>query len=167
MVIVHFTNSAAASTMTLTLKNNQGDTLNSGGKLYQYGTTLMSSNTNTEGWKAGATVPLIYNGTDWSRLYWNNNTYYTPGVTVATASATTAKAGTFSYYTEADNHYLNTLLVYNNTRAGAITLNINSAGAKPIYINGEPSSTTNYNLKRGLYNVYYDGNAYHFRNDGI
>jgi hypothetical protein len=48
---------------------------------------------------------------------------------------------------------------------------MNSLGAKKIYINGGPSSTTNYELPRGCYLVYYDadgdnGNGcYHFRTD--
>ena len=58
------------------------------------------------------------------------------------------------------------MLRYANTVASAITLNVNSLGAKPIYINGEPSSSTNYTLPTGLYLVHYDGTNYHFRTDG-
>jgi hypothetical protein len=46
---------------------------------------------------------------------------------------------------------------YSNTAAGAITLNVNSHGAKPIYINGQPSSATNYSLPHGTYLGYFDG----------
>lgn len=55
---------------------------------------------------------------------------------------------------------------YANSVAGPITLNINNTGAKPIYINGEASSATNYSLPAGTYLVYYDGTNYHFRRDG-
>lgn len=50
-----------------------------------------------------------------------------------------------------------------NSYAGAITLNINSSGAKTIYINGSVSSSSNYTLPAGLYLVYYDGTYYRFR----
>lgn len=50
-----------------------------------------------------------------------------------------------------------------NTYAGAITLNINSSGAKTIYINGSVSSSSNYTLPAGLYHVYYNGSYYYFR----
>jgi hypothetical protein len=47
-----------------------------------------------------------------------------------------------------------------------LTLNINSAGAKPIYINGTVSSSSNYTLPNGTYFVFYDGTNYYFRTDG-
>ena len=53
-----------------------------------------------------------------------------------------------------------------NTAASALTLNINSKGAKPVYINGTASGTTNYTLPAGSYLVYYDGTNYQFRTDG-
>ena len=45
-------------------------------------------------------------------------------------------------------------------------MNINSTGAKPIYINGSASSTSNHTLPAGSYLVYYDGTNYYFRTDG-
>lgn len=58
------------------------------------------------------------------------------------------------------------MMVNANTYAGALTLNINSAGAKPIYINGSASSSSNYTLPAGSYLVYYSGTNYYFRTDG-
>ena len=55
---------------------------------------------------------------------------------------------------------------YSNTATSALTLNVASKGAKPIYINGEPSSSTNHTLPAGIYIVYYDGTNYYFRTDG-
>ena len=55
---------------------------------------------------------------------------------------------------------------YANSAASALTLNINGKGAKPIYINGTASSSTNYTLPAGCYLVYYDGANYYFRTDG-
>ena len=57
-------------------------------------------------------------------------------------------------------------MVYANTSASALTLNINGQGAKPIYINGTASSANNYTLPKAHYLVYYDGTNYYFRTDG-
>ena len=57
------------------------------------------------------------------------------------------------------------LIRYANTAASALTLNINSTGAKPIYINGAASSASNYTLPAGTYFVYYNGTNYYFRTD--
>jgi hypothetical protein len=45
-------------------------------------------------------------------------------------------------------------------------LNINNKGAKPIFINGVTSSSSNYTLPAGTYFVYYNGTNYYFRTDG-
>ena len=57
-------------------------------------------------------------------------------------------------------------LLNTNTANTALTLNINSTGAKPIYINGTVSSATNYTLPAGSYIVYYDGSNYYFDTTG-
>ena len=69
MIIVRFTNASAASTMTLKVGTTTAK------NLYQYGTTVMSDATTTNGWTAGAVVPFIYDGTGWLRFYWYNTTY--------------------------------------------------------------------------------------------
>jgi len=56
-------------------------------------------------------------------------------------------------------------MLYSNSAASNLTLNISGQGAKPIYINGLPSSATNSTLPRGAYIVHYDGTNYHFRTD--
>ena len=53
-----------------------------------------------------------------------------------------------------------------NTYAGAISLNVNSTGAKAIYINQEPSSADNYQLNAGVYLSFYDGTAFYLQTDG-
>ena len=55
---------------------------------------------------------------------------------------------------------------YANSSAGAITLNINSTGAKAIYINGTASGSSNYTLPAGTYLAFYDGTNFYFRTDG-
>ena len=114
----------------------------------------------------GSVVMLTYADGAWRHMnYVDGNTV--PATHVTTASTTTAKVGSHTYYALRAGNYTLVTLRYGNTRAGAITLNINSTGAKPIYINGSPSSATNYTLPAGTYIVYYDGNAYYFNTDGM
>lgn len=88
---------------------------------------------------------------------------YKDAVQCLTAGGTAAKVGTASYYNLSNNRYFFVMIANANTYAGAITLNINSSGAKTIYINGSASSSSNYTLPAGLYHVYYDGTYYRFR----
>lgn len=160
LVAVKFTYASAAETMTLNVNGTGAKTLR------QYGSTNMSSGTTTNGWPANAVVLFVYDGTDWKRVYWYNSTYYTTAVYINTAGDTAAKVGTGSYYSDlTTSKYIPMLLINSNTKAAALTLNINSKGAKSIYINGTASSSTNYTLPAGYYIVYYDGTNYHFRTD--
>ena len=134
--------------------------------LYQYGTTAMSTSTSTS-WNAGAVVALTYDGTGWLRSYFLNSTYTVTSVWCNTAAGTAAKTSSnATYYALRAGNEFELTLRYSNSYAGAITLNINSTGAKPIYINGAASSASNYTLPAGKYMVLYDGTAYHFRTDG-
>ena len=96
--------------------------------------------------------------------YLDGNTY--PQCYCSTAAATAAKAGSMSSYVATANRYVMVNMVYANSSAGAITLNINGTGAKPIYINGAASSSSNYTLPAGSYLVFYNGTNYYFRTDG-
>ncbi|MBO4787057.1 MAG: hypothetical protein J5510_08320, partial [Prevotella sp.] len=64
------------------------------------------------------------------------------------------------------NSYVHVLMGASNTSASALTLSINSSTAKPIYINGAASSSSNYTLPAGTYIVFYDGTNFYFRTDG-
>jgi hypothetical protein len=55
---------------------------------------------------------------------------------------------------------------YDNTAASALTLNVASHGDKPIYINGQPSSSTNHTLPHGTYLGYFDGINWYLNTDG-
>lgn len=135
--------------------------------MYRYGTTAMSTGTTTNGWVAGAVQTLVYDGTGWIKEYWNNTTYYNPVVQITTAAATAAKVGsTSAFKLEAGKHFIAWVL-YDNTAASALTLNIASTGAKPIYINGTASSSSNYTLPKGQYLVYYNGANYYFYTNGL
>lgn len=94
----------------------------------------------------------------------NDNTV--PQAQCTTSASTAAKTAIMTYYSASSNSYVMVNIRYSNTKAAALTLNINSAGAKPIYINGTVSSASNYTLPAGSYLVYYDGTNYYFRTDG-
>lgn len=104
-------------------------------------------------------------GTDYDYA-WANQTQDYPSAYCTTSAGTAAKKASCSLYQAQANSYLHVLIGAANTSASAITLNVNSAGAKPIYINGEASSSTNYTLPNGSYIVFYDGTNYYFRTDG-
>ena len=133
-----------------------------------------------------ATVLLVYDSTVSANVYNNSasaaaisgvwrvvndydsgNTNTVPSVQCETAAATAAKAGTCTNYTLTANTYVFVNFRYANTSKTAITLNINSKGAKPIYINGAASSTSNYTLPAGTYIAYYNGTNFYFRTDGL
>lgn len=96
--------------------------------------------------------------------YWNSNTV--PAAYCTTGATTAAKTATHTNYVLKANSYNLITIATSNTVQSALTLNINSTGAKPIYINGQPSSNTNYNLPAGTYLIFYDGTNYYFRTDG-
>lgn len=127
---------------------------------FVYGVTYMftysSSIHGTGGW-------IVVGGFDQD----TNTTYNIPAVLCQSAASLAAKTSTYaSYYALRTGAHFEITMKNSNTKAGALTLNVNSTGAKPIYINGEASSSTNYTLPAGKYIVYYDGTNYHFRTDG-
>lgn len=83
-----------------------------------------------------------------------------------TSASDAAKTATCSNYSLLDNSYLTVIMANANSKASALTLNVNGKGAKPIYINGSASSSSNYTLPAGSYLTYYDGTNYYFRTDG-
>ena len=135
--------------------------------IIRYGTTAAGTNGNTS-WFAGNIVSLVYDGTNWVLVDWasKENTNTVPQVQCETAAATAAKGGSCTNFSLATNSFVMVNLRYSNSSASAITMNINSTGAKPIYINGTASSATNYTLPAGSYLVFYNGTNYYFRTDG-
>lgn len=115
---------------------------------------------------AGGTSTGTITGGAWRVIngYLDGNTY--PQAQCETAAATAAKTASMSNYTATANRYLMVNVHYANTAASAITLNVNGTGAKPIYINGSASSSSNYTLPAGSYFVYYNGTNYYFQTDG-
>lgn len=92
----------------------------------------------------------------------NRNLDAIPSVECKTDSNVAAKVGTTGSVIQEDS-YFQVYLQNDNLVEGALTLNINAQGEKPIYIAGEASSAANaLSLESGLYLVYFHDNKYFF-----
>jgi hypothetical protein len=132
--------------------------------VYRYGTTHVTTH-----YVAGSVVGLTYlaDADAWyADADYTISATYTSGY-CTTGKTTAAKAASMTYFALHPNEWVFVNFRYANTKAGAITLNINSTGAKPLYINGSPSSSTNYSFPAGSYLVFYDGTNYYLRTDGL
>lgn len=159
---VKFTNSNTASSVTLNVNS-------SGAKSIYYNNAAYTGSSNSICGYASRYTFYMYDGTYWvwisdGRHDGNDNTYTT--AYCSTAAGTAAKAATMTGYTLTANRYTVITFTNANSSASALTLNINSKGAKPLYINGAASSATNYTLAAGSYIVYYDGTNYYINNNG-
>ena len=96
----------------------------------------------------------------------DNNTNTIPSAYCTTGADAVAKTASCTDYALLSKSYIQVIIKTANTAKGALTLSINSKTAKPIYINGSASSSSNYTLPAGSYLVYYDGTNYYFRTDG-
>lgn len=130
----------------------------------------------------GANILLMYDATAQAKIYINNvsttitgcwvviNDYDSgntvPSAYCSTDAGTSGKTATCSGYTLLSKSFIHVIMTKSNSYSGAITLNINGKGSKPIYINGAASSSSNKTLPAGSYLVYYDGTKYYFRTDG-
>ena len=140
-----------------------------GAKTIYYGAEVYPGVLPTVCGQAGHIIFYMFNGTHWVWLNINkldDNTDTVSSVFCNTSSETAAKVGACTYFKLNTKSYVHVNLTNTNTYAGAITLNINNTGAKPIYLNGSPTSSSNYNLTAGTYIVYYDGTNFYFRTDG-
>lgn len=84
----------------------------------------------------------------------------------STAAATQAKVASCSNFVLTANTFIPILFTTANSYNGKITLNINSTGAKDIYINETVSSSSNKTLPAGTYIAYYDGSHYIINTNG-
>jgi len=78
-------------------------------------------------------------------------------VTCSTGASTAAKTVTLTGFTLVKGAKLIVYLENANTAQSALTLNVNSTGAKTIRWNGSVTSATVYAMTAGYYNCYYDG----------
>ena len=119
--------------------------------------------------KAGGTASqfLKADGSVDSNAYLTSYTNTIGMVYCETPAGTAAKVGSCTGYSLKSPSYMMVTIRYTNSySSGALTLNINSTGAKSIYINGTASSSSNYTLPAGIYWVYYYNDIYYFRTDG-
>ena len=171
IMIVKFdnTNSGAVADLTLSIKTSSSDTAGTTAKnIKRLYNTTGANNLNAAGeLNKDAIAVFIYNGTYWILTNADyNNTYYYTSAYCGTAAATAAKVGTVSYHTAATaGKYFQVMMIYDNTAQSALTFSLGGSGNKPLYINGEVSSASNYTLPKGLYMVYYDGTNFYFRTD--
>lgn len=113
---------------------------------------------------ANQTYMFWYDGTNWVTVFdYNTNSNTIPAAQCNTAAATAAKTATCDYWVATAKSYIHVNFRYANTAASP-TLNINSTGAKPIYVNGAAATTSN--LLAGSYLAYYDGTNFQLRTDG-
>lgn len=162
---------SSTNTFSATASSHVSLNVNNTGPISIYwNNTASPTGTNTTAFGyANRIIYYMYDGTYWvwmgASVELNDNTV--PSAYCSTAAATAAKTASCSGYTLLAKSYIQVILTQTNTAASALTLNINSKGAKPIYINGAASSATNYSLSAGSYLVYYDGTNYQFRTDGV
>ena len=158
LLILYKTPVAGATTTTLNLNNLGAKTI------YTSGTSKLTTH-----FPINQPMLLVYS-TDTDDGCWKAIDFYNsdtrPQAQCNTAAATAAKTADMTYFTATDKSYLMVNICYANTSKSKLTLNVNSTGAKDIYINGSVSSSTNYTLPAGSYLVYYNDSKYYFRTDG-
>ena len=160
-----YSNTAGSSTTPVTLNVNSTGAKN----IWYNNAKFTGTNTNICGY-ANRVTYYMYDGTYWVWLNTGSldgNTDTVPCIQIETAAGTAEKIGTCTNYSLLAKSYAHANVRYSNSAQSALTLNVNSKGAKPIYINGTASSASNYTLPAGTYIIYYDGTNYHFRTDGI
>ena len=161
-VFVNFTNSNTVENPTLNVNSTGAKSIK------RYGTTAPGTSAKTS-WQAGSVVHLVYDGTYWQMVGWLNDdsTYSNSSLgqgygTCSTAEATVAKVVTWSNYALAIGGIVAVKFSYG--LCASATLNINSKGAKNIFIKGAAvNATTCKNVLAGdIAYFIYDGTQYQF-----
>ena len=158
LIILYKINIKGAGTTTLNINNLGAKTV------YRADTSKLTTHYGVNSVIAIAYMEDLNSGC-WMVLNdYDSNTY--SSMYCDTGASTAAKVASCYNYTATANTYAHILMRYANTKASALTLNVNKVGAKPIYINGTASSATNYTLPAGTYIIFYDGTNYYFQTDG-
>ena len=135
--------------------------------IYKYGSTAPGTSAKTS-WYTGSVVCFIYDGTAWQMVGWlNDDTTYSNASlgqgygTCATDEATAAKTVTLSSYSLATGGIVAVKFTYG--LCASATMNINSKGAKNIYIHGAAATATTCKevLAGDIAHFIYDGTYYH------
>jgi len=134
--------------------------------VYRYGTTYVTTQ-----YVAGSLVPMTYLADEGAWIvdgdYSVTNSNTIPSAYCTTSASTAAKTASMTYFSLHTNEWIFINFRYANTKKAAITLDINSTGVKPLYINGSASSASNYSFPAGSYLIFYDGTNYYLRTDGL
>ena len=161
-VFVKFQNSNTAASPTLNVNGTGAKAI------YRYGTTIPGT-IEANSWKAGSVVHLVYDGSTWQMVGWLNDDHtYTNAAlgqgygTCSTAEATAAKTVSLSSYALATGGIV--AVKFTNGLCASATMNINSKGAKNIFIHGAAVTSTTAKLVKAGDIAYfiYDGTQYHF-----
>lgn len=164
-VFIKFTNSNTASNPTLAVNGTTAVAIK------RYGTTAPGTTAKTS-WQAGSIVHLVYDGAttpSWQMVGWlNDDTQYsnlTLGQgygTCSTAEATAAKVVTLSNYALTNFGIVAVKFTYG--LCASATMNINSKGAKSIFIDGAAVTATTAKrvLAGDIAYFIYDGTQYQF-----
>ena len=148
---------AGASTTTLNVTGSAGTAL--GAKtVYRSGSTKVTTQ-----YAVGTYLLLYYSSSLNSGSFLvlndydaNTNASHSGIGICSTAAATAAKTVTFPNFALATNQTILIRVSTTNTATSGVTLNVNSTGAKSVYIGGSAWSTSN-QLNAGDYIATYDG----------
>lgn len=160
-VFVKFTNANSVASPTLAVNGTTAKAI------MRYGSTAPSTTAKTS-WQAGSVVHLVYDGTYWQMVGWlNDDSTYTNASlgqgygTCATAEATAAKAVTLSGYSLVTGGIVAVKFTYG--LCASATMNVNSKGAKSIFIDGAAVTATTAKrvLAGDIAYFIYDGTQYH------
>lgn len=142
ILTVLFTTANTAATPTLNVNSL-------GAKSIYIGGSTPNSTTNVLKWSGNTTITFMYDGTYYRYLGMEAAATITQGGgtwygTSSTAATTAAKTSTITNFKLTPGAVVAILFSTANTYAsGAITLNVNSTGAKTIYVNNAATSATN------------------------
>ena len=114
-------------------------------------------------------VFMTYDGTQWVWAdYSVGDNYYTNVMAYCgTVAGTQAKTATSTGFNLAQSANIPFVIRFTNANSynGALTLNINSQGAKALWINGSASSSSNKTIAAGVYWCYFDGTQFQLWTD--
>lgn len=167
MTIAYFLPTTSASTTTLQLTFSDGSTSDKI-PVYSNGTTYASTK-----YPSNSIVYLTYKSDKeafFTNYYKDNNNYYSLYCSSSASASEKTASSSGTPYNKNLIGYFQIFIEASNTAAKALTLKIGGGSSisspYPIYINGEPSSATNYNLSAGYYIAHFDGTKFDFRTDG-
>ncbi len=160
IIVVTFSTANTAATPTLNVNNT-------GAKSILIGTSTPNTTTNAFKWSNNSVLMFMYNGTSYVFLAVRAaNTTLNGGGNwfgkSTTAAGTGAKTASIPTYRLVMGTIVSVLFTTANTVSGSITLNINSTGAKTVYVNNATTSVSNSLLwdANEVLTFVYDGSYY-------